>query len=652
MPSVHKHKDKTKKELEELHQRVAELKKSATERKRVEEDLRKSEEKYKTLTENVNVGVYRNSVGPKGKFIEANPAIIKIFGYQNKEEFLSINVADLYQNPKERKIFNGKMLRNGFVKEEVLRLKRKDGTPFIGSVSAVAVKDEKGRVKYYDGVIEDITKRKRTEEALRETEERFRAVADNALAWIWDVDADGLYTYASPIVEKILGYKPEEIVGVKHFYELFHPEDRKKPRKMAFAVFAKKKPFREFINRNIHKNGKTVWLSTSGMPILDEKGKLLGYRGADTDITERKRAEKIQLVLYNIANAVNKTEDLNELFKSIQNQLGTIIDTTNFYIALYNKENDTLLLPYFVDEKHKFRIVPAGKTLTVYIIKNDKPLLATEESIKKLTRAGEVKMFGKIPKVWLGVPLKTGKKVIGALVIQSYTDASLYAEKDLEILKFVSEQIAIAIEHKRAQEELKQSFEKLRRTLEETVNALASTTEKRDPYTAGHQRRVTQLACAIAKEIGLAKDQIEGIRVAAILHDIGKIYVASEILNKPDRLTESEFGIMKTHPRMGYDILKPIEFPWPVADIVLQHHERLDGSGYPQAFKDGDILLEARILAVADVVEAMSSHRPYRPACGLEVVLEELSKNNGILYDPQVVGVCLKLFKEKGFRFK
>jgi PAS domain S-box-containing protein len=149
-------------------------------------------------------------------------------------------------------------------------------------------------------------------------------------------------------VEKILGYKPEEIVGVKHFYELFHPEDRKKPRKMAFAVFAKKKPFREFINRNIHKNGKTVWLSTSGMPILDEKGKLLGYRGADTDITERKRAEKIQLVLYNIANAVNKTEDLNELFKSIQNQLGTIIDTTNFYIALYNKENDTLSLHFHI----------------------------------------------------------------------------------------------------------------------------------------------------------------------------------------------------------------------------------------------------------------------------------------------------------------
>jgi len=291
MKDKNKTKDQLINEMVKLRQRIAEFEASETERKQAEEELRKTKEKYKTLTENVNVGVYRNSVGPKGKFIEANPAIVKMFGYKSKEEFLSINVADLYQKPKDRKKFNEKMLRVGFVKNEELQLKRKGGAPFIGSVSAVAVKDEKGKVKYYDGTIEDITERKRAEEALRKNERRFRDIVENALEWIWEVDTNGKYIYASPSIENILGYKPEKVLG-KHFYDLFHPEDRKELKKAAFELFAKKQPFRELINRNVHKNGKTVWLSTSGVPILDEKGNLLGYRGADTDITERKQAEE------------------------------------------------------------------------------------------------------------------------------------------------------------------------------------------------------------------------------------------------------------------------------------------------------------------------------------------------------------------------
>jgi PAS domain S-box-containing protein/putative nucleotidyltransferase with HDIG domain len=202
----------------------------------------------------------------------------------------------------------------------------------------------------------------------------------------------------------------------------------------------------------------------------------------------------------------------------------------------------------------------------------------------------------------------------------------------------------------RVEQELKQSIEKLRRLLEEIVNVLASTAEMRDPYTAGHQRRVTVLACAIAEEMGLSEEQIEGIRLAALIHDIGKIYVPAEILSKPGRLTETEFSLIKAHPEVGHDALKSIEFPWPVAQIVLQHHERMDGSGFPQGLSEGEILLEARVLAVADVVEAMSSHRPYRPAHGIEKALEEISERKGVLYDSRVVDACLKLFTEKEFK--
>ncbi len=207
-------------------------------------------------------------------------------------------------------------------------------------------------------------------------------------------------------------------------------------------------------------------------------------------------------------------------------------------------------------------------------------------------------------------------------------------------------------ERKRAEKRLQQSLVRLRRTLDETVNALASAVETRDPYTAGHQWRVTELACAIAEEMGLSEERIEGIYVAGLLHDIGKIYIPAEILSKPNGLTENEFNLFKDHPQIGYDIIKKIEFPWPVAKIVLQHHERMDGSGYPQGLSGNDILLEARILGVADVVEAMAPHRPYRPALGVGGALEEILHNKGTLYDPEVVDACLKLFYERGFMFE
>ena len=207
-------------------------------------------------------------------------------------------------------------------------------------------------------------------------------------------------------------------------------------------------------------------------------------------------------------------------------------------------------------------------------------------------------------------------------------------------------------EHQRAEKELKETLEKVRRTMKGTIDAMALTVEMRDPYTAGHQRNVASLARAIAKEMELSESEIEEIHLAATIHDVGRMSIPAEILSKPSSLTDIEYLIVKRHPQVGYDILKMVEFPWPIAQIGLQHHERMDGSGYPQGLSGKDILLGARILAVADVVEAMVSHRPHRPALGIDKALEEIREKRGTLYDPEVVDACLKLFAEKRFKFK
>jgi len=241
------------------------------------------------------------------------------------------------------------------------------------------------------------------------------------------------------------------------------------------------------------------------------------------------------------------------------------------------------------------------------------------------------------------------QKADGALVWISLTVNALRDDRG-QVVESRSMVVDIT-ERKWAEEELRQSYVQLQRTLEGTIQTLVSAIELRDPYTAGHQRRVTRLACVIANELGLPQEQIEGLRMAGLIHDLGKIAVPAEILSKLGELNDIEYGLIKAHSQIGHDVLKEIEFSWQVAEIVLHHHERLDGSGYPQGLVGEEIMLEARILAVADVVEAMSSHRPYRPAHGTDKALEEISQNRGALYDPEAVDVCLELFTEKGFAF-
>jgi HD-GYP domain-containing protein (c-di-GMP phosphodiesterase class II) len=257
----------------------------------------------------------------------------------------------------------------------------------------------------------------------------------------------------------------------------------------------------------------------------------------------------------------------------------------------------------------------------------------------------------------IALPLKSNGDVFGALSIYANKPGT-FDKSETKRLMGLTDDLAYGIialrtriERIQAGEQIELHVDKLQKALSGTIEVVASTVEVRDPYTAGHQRRVAMLAKAMAEMMELSDSQIEGIYMAGVVHDLGKIYVPAEILSKPSRLNDIEFNLIRTHSQVGYDLLKTIDFPWPIAQIVHQHHERLNGSGYPQGLLDEQILIEAKILSVADVVEAMASHRPYRPARGIDLALDHIKEEKGNLYDSSAVESCMSLFAEKGFVF-
>ncbi|MFQ5812272.1 MAG: GAF domain-containing protein [Anaerolineae bacterium] len=381
----------------------------------------------------------------------------------------------------------------------------------------------------------------------------------------------------------------------------------------------------------------------------------------------RSRAERLAAVNH-IARAAGATLHLDDLMGTVYREITSVFQADAFFIALYDEGANELDFRLLVDEgaREPPSREPLGVGLTSLVVTEKKPLLIRDLG-QEQDRLPSPELWGtmKLPASWLGAPMLIGEQLIGVICMQAYRPRA-YGEEDQLLLSTIADQVAVAIENarlfgqaqqeiaerKQAQEELQHTLERLRKALGGIIQAVALTVETKDPYTAGHQRRVGNLARAIATEMGLSQEQIDGIRMAGLIHDLGKVSIPAEILSKPGRLSDFEWGIIKMHSQIGYDILKTVDFPWPVAQIVLQHHERMEGSGYPQGLSGEEIMLEARILAVADVVEAMASHRPYRPLRGLDKALEEISQNRGVLYDAEVVDVCLKLFTEKGFAFE
>ncbi|MBN3040920.1 MAG: PAS domain S-box protein [Candidatus Omnitrophica bacterium] len=575
-----------------------------TDRIKAEKFLSESESKYRSLVENLNVGVFRNTPEPGGMFIHANPAMIKIYGYKEIDEFMKIRAKDLYKNPDDRDVFLQELKEKGYVKDKELKMVKKDGSEIIVSCTARAQFDGKGIIKFIDGISEDITARKKIEKSRIFTQFVVDHMSDIAL-WI---DSNGYIVYVNEAATKELGYSKSEFLKKNiHDIDLNFPQEAWRSQWEA----AKREKTRTFETRIMTKDKREFPVEISGNYIQFAGNEYLC--AIVRDISERERVE--------------------EALRRSEHDKTTILNSLSELVVYY----DT-----------KMRILWANR--------------ATGEDAgvdcHKLTGKYCYEVWQNRSVACKGCPVKKALKTKEIEQGEVISDAGqswfirAYPIKDLnEKMSGVVEVALNTTQQKKAEKESKLNLERSRRILEETVMALAATAERRDPYTAGHQRRVSQLACAIAEELGLEEEQIEGIRMASIIHDVGKVYVPSEILSKPSSLTDLEFSIIKTHPQIGYEILQPVEFPWPVAMIVLQHHERLDGSGYPHGISSDDILFETKILTVADVVEAMASHRPYRAAKGIKTAMDEIRQNKDVFYDSAVVDVCVKLFQKKKFRF-
>ena len=458
-------------------------------------------------------------------------------------------------------------------------------------------------------VFKDITKSRQAEQAIQESENRFRELFNHMSSGVAVYEAkndskDFIIRDFNRAAEKIDKVKKEDIIG-----------------KSVLKVFPGVKDLGLFkVFQEVYKTGKPQHHPIS----LYKDQRITGWRENYTyklpsdeivavydDITERKQSEK----------ALRESE---QKFRDTANLLPQIVYEIDIYgkLTFINKQ----AFDYFEYSQEEY---DKGINVLQTLIPEDKD--RAKENMQKKLQGKDV-----------GSPEYTALRKDGSTFpILIYSSAILKDNKPVGLRGII---VDIT--------ERKQAEEKLKKSLEASINTMSKIVEVKDPYTAGHQQRVSQLTTAIAKVLNLSPDKVEGIRIASLIHDIGKISVPTEILSKSIRLSDVEFSLIKEHSRIGFDILKAIDFSYPVANIVLQHHEKINGSGYPRGLKGDEILLEAKIICVADVVEAMSSHRPYRPALGIDVALEEISKNKGILYDLEVVDICLKLFKEKGFKFE
>jgi len=478
---------------------------------------------------------------------------------------------------------------------------------------SVAMKgNERGPLAHYIAIARDVTLREAASAAMRASEERLALALDATSDGLYDIDFETSTTHYSPRYATMLGYEPNELTPSHETWErLLHPEDRTRTLESLNECLDGKRDEYEMEFRLRTKSGAWRWILSRGKIVArDASGRALRLVGTHRDITAR-------------VESVAALAESERRYREMANALPTCVFEADLNGRL-TYANQTGLDWFGYSEGEIVR----QRSVAEMVIEEQR-----ERAARTFRRAAEV---GEVP-AGEYTALRSDGKTFPALVSSRAIVRDGKPIGVRGVLVDITERVEAA--------------RRIERALSGTIHALAVTTEMRDPYTAGHQERVTRLAMAMAARMGLPADRVEGLRVAGLLHDVGKVSVPAEILSKPTGLSAIELALVRSHSEAGYAIVREIAFPWPVATIVLQHHERMDGSGYPSGLRGEEILLEARILAVADSVEAMASHRPYRAALGIEEALAELARGRGTAYDVDAASACLSLFTEDGFRW-
>jgi PAS domain S-box-containing protein len=458
----------------------------------------------------------------------------------------------------------------------------------------------------------------------KKSDEKYRNFLESMQDGYMEVDLAGNFTFFNGSICRIIGYSEDELMDM-NARQYIDKEDFKKVFQAYNKVYKTREPNKGFDCHIIRKDGAKIDIEGSILLLNDSSGKPIGFRGIVRDITERKKAE--------------------ELLKQGEAQYRLLADNITEHVWL--RDLYSLKIIYISPSVEKMYGYPMDEVRNFPLKK-----LLTEESFQKMVET----FITEMPKALATLPPSVHKYSI-EMQARHKDGHLLWMDNTISFLRDKNGNLSLLLGETRditkrrlAEENLQKTLDRLRKAVSTTIQVLVAALEARDPYTAGHQSRTADLARTIATEMGLPNEMIEGIRMAGVIHDIGKLSIPAEILSKPTKLTDLEFSLIKVHSQSGYEMLKDIESPWPLAQIVHQHHERMNGTGYPSNLKGNEIILEARILAVADVVEAMASHRPYRASLGIEAALEEIEKNKGILYDDAVVDACLKLFREKGYK--
>jgi PAS domain S-box-containing protein len=570
---------------------------------------KKALETFRNLVMGAPIAIY---IVQQGRFKSVNPwfKVISGYGYHDVIDMKPLDIVDPAYRDKVRAQAVA-MLKGTLDQPYEYRVMAKDGE-FKWVLERVTSIDYEGQ-RATLGFCMDITAHKQAEAALEESEARYRNIFDNAAEGIFQTTPDGRFISANRALAQMFGYaSPEDMVAQVTDTSKFYVEPG--ARQKFVQTLVEQGAVQGYEVQYYRRDGSKFWASLNARTVRDAQGEMLYFEGFVEDIDARKQAE--EKLLREKQFSETAMESLPGLFYVFDQRGNFLRWNSNFKeVSGYGDEEIARMKPedFFTgqDKAHiQARVQEVFLTGAAFA---EAAFTAKDGRQTPCYFTGRNVVLGEVPcLIGMGIDISARKQ----------------AEAALEA-----------------------SYTRLRRALDGTVSALGTATELRDPYTAGHQRRVTRLACALAQELGFDPERIEGLRIAGFLHDLGKIAVPAEILSKPGKLTNFEFHFIMAHPQTGYDIVKEVEFGWPVAQAILQHHERMDGSGYPQGLTAKDIIDEAKILMVADVVEAMASHRPYRPTLGLGAALEEVARHRGVRYDAEVVDACQRLFAEKRFSF-